>query len=118
MIIDKNLTFSELQTLAAGVSTNTLDAGPAENAYEQNFLVVKLDTPLTAAQGLSVTIETCDTAAGTYEKLATFEAAKGKNKAIAQRVPFGTKQYTRLNYAVTGAPAGKVSAFIAADIDI
>lgn len=118
MYVDKLLMFSENQTVAAGTSTNTLDGGATGNAYDERFLVVTLTNPLTPAQGLSVVVESCDTATGTYVKAATFEAAKEKGMALAQRMPYGLKQFVRLSYVVSGAPTGNLTAVIAADAKI
>ena len=118
MYMDKKLMFSTDQAVAAGLSKDTLDLGKSGNAYEEVQLVVLLDTPLTAVQTLSVAVESCDTETGTYVKSATFEAVQLKNQAIAQRMPYGLKQYVRLSYAVTGAPVGKLSAGLVLDVKI
>ena len=120
MYMDKKLILSEGQAVAAGTSQNIIDQGKNRNAYSELFLVVLLEEgkALTAAQSLSVSVESCDTEAGTYVKVATFEAEKLKTQAVAQRIPFGLKRYIRLTYAVSGTPTGNLTAALVMDVKI
>ena len=116
MYIDKYKLFSEGQTLATGVSTNTINRQVTGEAYVPLFLAVTIDAALTAAQGLEVAIEHSDTPTGTYTKLVSFTAKKQSGLVVAQRFPRGAKQYVRLQYTVTGTPTAKVNAFLTPDV--
>ena len=119
MYMDKNLVFSEGQTLAAGVSQNVIDFGAKGDGYPNAFLVVNLEKELGAAQGLTVEVQTSkDANFATVESVATFHAKKGVCNGVRQILPLGLNRYVRLNYAVVGAPTGKITAIVAADVEV
>ena len=47
-----------------------------------------------------------------------FHAKKGVCNAVRQILPLGLNRYVRLNYAVVGAPTGKLTAIVAADCEV
>ena len=119
MYVDKNLLFSENQNVAAGLSQNVLDFGTKGDANPNAFLVVNLEKELTALQGLTVEVQTAkDEAFTIIEVVGSFNAKKGVKGAIRQRLPMGLNRFVRLNYAVVGAPAGKMTAIVACDADM
>ena len=119
MYMDKNLVFSEGQTLAAGVSQNVIDFGTKEDGYPNAFLVVNLEKELSVAQNLTVEVQTSKEANfTTLESVATFVAKKGARNAVRQFLPLGLNRYVRLNYTVVGAPTGKITAIVAADCEV
>ena len=114
MYMDKQLLFSEGQTLETGVSENIIDLGPKGEAYDPLFLVVILDTPLSG--NLEVKVETSVTEDfATPKTLATFKGTEGKQHAVKERFPRGAEKYVRLTYT-TGA-TGKVTAGLVLDVD-
>ena len=119
MYMDKNLVFSEGQTLAAGVSQTVIDFSTKGDGYPNGFLVVNLEKELTVAQNLTVEVQTSkDSNFATLESVATFVAKKGVRNAVRQILPLGLNRYVRLNYAVVGAPTGKMTAIVAADVEV
>lgn len=116
MYMDKQLQFSEEQTLATGVSENIIDRKAKGDAYEQNFLVVTLDRPLGAGMTLQVDVESAKDEAFTTPKiLATFQGVEGKQQPIKERFPRGAERFVRLKYTTTAT--GKITADLVLDVD-
>lgn len=118
MYVDKGLMFSDGQNVASGVSQNVIDFGKKGDGYTGSYLVVSLEQALTASQSLVIEVQT--SAEGGFASpvsLASFTARKGTQAALRQKLPVGLDRYVRLNYTVAGAPAGKLSAIVAADVE-
>lgn len=119
MILDKQLFFSDKQTLTAvAVSTNVVDQGAAGDAYDALWFVLNVTTAITGTLGFELQTST-DEAFTSPIKLCTLAAAAhgSTGNVIITRVPKGAKKYLRVNYI--GAPtAGAVTAFLAKDISL
>lgn len=111
---DKQLEFSDKQTLAAADSTNTLNLIHPYNGTG-GFIEFIGHGITSGVTGVSVTVKDCATEGGTYVARETinFTDIKALNKGIASlSLSKPLRQYVKLTYAVTGTPAGKISAYI------
>ena len=111
---DKQLEFSDKQTLAAADSTNTLNLiHPYSGTCGfVEFIGHNIGALVT---GVTVTVKDCDTAAGTYvaRETITFNDIKALNKGLAAlSLSKPLRQYVKLTYAVTGTASGAISAYI------
>lgn len=126
MLLDQSVIFSDRQVLTATASSaNTLDLAAAGNAVPGSlYVVARLDESLNGATGLTVALQTADTADFSNAKELVSVAFGAEHLAGAGelfRLPFplGAKRYVRAYYTVAGTPsAGKVSCFVTDAIDM
>ena len=123
MIIDALLQFSDEQAVTAtAASTNYVDlrqAKPDMGLWEKQLHVVVCPTTALAGTGakLTVEIQDCDTATGTYTTIQTtgpIDIAKITSvKPLAIPMPKEHRQFIKLKYTVTGTISeGAVSAYL------
>lgn len=126
MLLDQSVIFSDRQVLKTTASSaNTLDLAAAGNAVPGSlYVVARLDESLKGATGLTVALQTADTADFSNAKELVSVAFGAEHLAGAGelfRLPFplGAKRYVRAYYTVAGTPsAGKVSCFVTDAIDM
>ena len=127
MFIDASLVFSDAQavTVTAG-STYQIDTLAAGAANVGAWLVVSVDTAVTASGAATVTFSLQDSADGVTYTDVMASAAIGKATLIAGyeawkvRIPPGVRRYLQVAYTVATGPltAGKFNAYISKDADI
>lgn len=126
MLLDQSAILSDKQVLKTTASSaNTLDLAAAGNAVPGSlYVVARLDESLKGATGLTVALQTADTADFSNAKELVSVAFGAEHLAGAGelfRLPFplGAKRYVRAYYTVAGTPsAGKVSCFVTDAVDI
>lgn len=126
MLLDQSAIFSDRQVLTATASSaNTLDLAAAGNAVPGSlYVVARLDESLKGATGLTVALQTADTADFSNAKELVSVACNAGRLADAGELfsvpfPLGAKRYVRAYYTVAGTPAaGKVSCFVTDAIDM
>lgn len=126
MLLDQSAILSDKQVLKTTASSaNTLDLAAAGNAVQGAlYVVARLDESLKGATGLTVTLQTADTADFSNAKELVSVAFGAEHLAGAGelfRLPFplGAKRYVRAYYTVAGTPsAGKVSCFVTDAVDM
>ena len=118
MILDKNLVFAK-KTDTAASPTRAIPLGQSENypapteemgVYNNLWLVVSAAEDVA---GIVVTLETSDTATGTFTPVKSYPAVTGPAGTVIVKDPFpmNVKNWVRL----TLAPAAMVSAQIVED---
>lgn len=128
MIIDKELHFSEAQTITTtAVSTNVINTGGEQNGAElgEMKILIQLKEAFTAAGAATLTIalQESDDEAFTSPTSYTLESAAAvagltKDKNYVYSLPAAlSKKYIRLNYTVATGPmtAGKLTAALVDD---
>lgn len=126
MLLDQSAILSDKQVLKTTASSaNTLDLAAAGNAVPGSlYVVARLDESLKGATGLTVALQTADTADFSNAKELVSVAFGAEHLAGAGelfRLPFplGAKRYVRAYYTVAGTPsAGKVSCFVTDAVDM
>ena len=126
MLLDQSAILSDKQVLKTTASSaNTLDLAAAGNAVPGSlYVVARLDESLNGATGLTVALQTADTADFSNAKELVSVAFGAEHLAGAGelfRLPFplGAKRYVRAYYTVAGTPsAGKVSCFVTDAVDM
>lgn len=126
MLLDQSAILSDKQVLKTTASSaNTLDLAAAGNAVPGSlYVVARLDESLKGATGLTVVLQTADTADFSNAKELVSVAFGAEHLAGAGelfRLPFplGAKRYVRAYYTVAGTPsAGKVSCFVTDAVDM
>lgn len=126
MLLDQSVIFSDRQVLTAtAASSYTLDLATAGNAAQGAlYVVARLDESLKGATGLTVALQTADTADFSNAKELVSVACNAGRLADAGELfsvpfPLGAKRYVRAYYTVAGAPtSGKVSCFVTDAIDM
>lgn len=126
MLLDQSVIFSDRQVLTAtAASSYTLDLATAGNAVQGAlYVVARLDESLKGATGLTVALQTADTADFSNAKELVSVACNAGRLADAGELfsvpfPLGAKRYVRAFYTVAGAPtSGKVSCFVTDAIDM
>lgn len=126
MLLDQSAILSDKQVLKTTASSaNTLDLAAAGNAVQGAlYVVARLDESLKGATGLTVALQTADTADFSNAKELVSVAFGAEHLAGAGelfRLPFplGAKRYVRAYYTVAGTPsAGKVSCFVTDAVDM
>ena len=121
MIIDKNLMFSDVQAVkATAESTHTVDVGDGDPGASPLELVVLSASDATGDGALVVSLQTCDSATGSFADMVQSRSLKVADlKAGASvlpiRVPRGVKRCLRLKYTVTGTLSATLTAFLTLD---
>lgn len=126
MLLDQSVIFSDRQVLTATASSaNTLDLAAAGNAVQGAlYVVARLDESLKGATGLTVALQTADTADfSNAQELVNVafgaEHLAGAGELFRLPFPLGAKRYVRAYYTVAGTPsAGKVSCFVTDAVDM
>lgn len=126
MLLDQSVILSDKQALSATApSTHTLDLTAAGNAVPGRlYVVARLDEGLTGATGLTVALQTADTADFANAKELVSVACNAANLAgvgelFSVPFPLGAKRYVRAYYTVAGTPtAGKVSCLVTDTVDL
>lgn len=126
MLLDQSVIFSDRQVLTATASSaNTLDLAAAGNAVQGTlYVVARLDESLKGATGLTVALQTADTADfSNAQELVNVafgaEHLAGAGELFRLPFPLGAKRYVRAYYTVAGTPsAGKVSCFVTDAVDM
>lgn len=110
---DKQLEFSSKQTLAAADSTNTLNLGHPYNGTG-GFIEFIGHGITSAVTGVTVTVkDSVDGVTFANRESITFTDIAALNDGLASlSLSKPLRQYVKLTYAVTGTPAGSISAFI------
>lgn len=118
MILDKELIFSEGQSLsAAGPSTNVVDQGAAGDAYVALWLVVNA-ADVTGTLGFDLETDSAEAFSSAETLLSVTAAERAEDGAIFKgRVPRGAKKYLRVKYTGT-VTAATVTAFLTKDVSI
>lgn len=115
MIIDAQNLFSNAQTVSAtAASTNVVDLGPGKIGGSLVRLFVAGDTG-SGAGTVTVALQSCATAAGTYVTHFTSGAVAGTAMANGYQVlsiplPADCEQYVKLAYTVSGTFSAKLTA--------
>lgn len=128
MILDKDLAFSEAQTIPTGAatpSTNIVDLGAVRDigVGETMELVVYLTSALVGAGTVAVIVETDDNAsfssATTAMTIGTFAAASAAGtKLFAKLQPEAiVERYMRVKYTAGTLTGGAVSCYLAHGVD-
>ena len=126
MLLDQSVIFSDKQVLTSTASSaNTLDLAAAGNAVQGAlYVVARLDESLKGATGLTVALQTADTADfSNAQELVNVafgaEHLAGAGELFRLPFPLGAKRYVRAYYTVAGTPsAGKVSCFVTDAVDM
>lgn len=126
MLLDQSVILSDKQPLTATTpSVHTLDLTAAGNAVPGClYVVARLDEKMAGADGLTVALQTADTADfADAEELARValgaERLVGSGELFRLMFPLGAKRYVRAYYTVAGTPAsGKVSCFVTDAVDM
>jgi hypothetical protein len=122
MILDKNLTFMQAGD-AAAATTKAIPLGAADmtgdttgmGPYSGLFLHVAAVAATTYGTPLVVTLQTCDTEAGTFEDVQSYggvSATTAGQPIVKAPVPFDVKNWVRLKFS----EAVTVNAHLAADV--
>jgi hypothetical protein len=127
-ILDRELEFSDAQAVTVtAASTDIVDQVQAGEAGDELYLVIQVDTTVTAAGAATVTFafETDDNSGFSSATALWTSAAIGKATLVAgyrvvkMRVPTGAEDWLRVYYTVATGPltAGAFSAFLCKDFD-
>lgn len=127
MILDKNMEFSDAQAVtASAASTNVVDTGIANANLgdgRPKRVEAVVNTDFATCDSIKFTLQECDTVGGSYTTLldgvaVLVAAAVSGKKLFSGALPTQHKRFLRGYYTIAGsnATAGKVDAFIAADI--
>lgn len=121
MILDAELILAEKQDLKSAFTSKALDLGQANpdlGMYPQFFLVL---VPTTDFVGTSLTInlQDCDTATGSFATCAaaTVKVTDIKGDIVAFRFPVTHKRYVKVNVAPTSITAGAATIAITDNFD-
>lgn len=128
MILDKDLAFSEAQTIPTGAttaSTNYVDLGAVRDigTGEDMEFVVLITTALAGAGTVAVVVQTDDNSAfsspTTAQTLGTFAAASPAGTKITAKVQPEAivERYVRLAFTSGVLSAGAASAYLAHGVD-
>ncbi len=128
MILDKNLAFSEAQTIPTGAttaSTNIVDLGAVRDigVGEDMELVVVLTSALVGAGTVAVIIQTDDneafSSASTAQTIGTFAATSAAGtRFVAKLQPNAiVERYMRVAYTAGVLTGGAASAYLAHGVD-
>ena len=124
MMIDYSLLYSDDQAITAtAASTNTVDQVKAGGPYQGARLVVKCSESFDLLTSLGIAFQTSadgSTWETLVEKTVLLADLTANSELLNIDVPAQLKEYTRVNYTVTGtAPTtGKVWAGIAVDSQV
>jgi hypothetical protein len=127
-ILDRELEFSDAQVVTVtAASTDIVDQITAGEAGDELYLVIQVDTTVTAAGAATVTfaLETDDNSGFSSATALWTSAAIGKATLVAGyrvaklRLPAGAEDWLRVYYTVGTGPltAGAFSAFLVMDFD-
>ena len=117
MIIDQFNVFTDNLAVTATGNSNTVQLMPYMGRAEQLYITVLVKTAYSAGAGVSVGLQECDTATGTFVDVVSGLTLPTPTKAGALLVfslPANTaKSFLRLKYTITGTPTtGKLFAAI------
>lgn len=125
MFLDKQLEFSNAQTIATAVSTNVIDLGPIKGTTRGieagEPMTIALTTPTVIGGGgnVVVVVQTDDaeafpsaTALLTSKALVAADFAAGP---VFLPIPAGAERYIRLSYTATGVASGTINAHVSLD---
>ena len=117
MIIDQFNVFSDNVAVTATGNSNAVQLMPYMGRGEQQYITVLVKTAYSAGATVSVGLQECDTATGTFTDVASGFTLPSPTKAgslLIFSLPANTaKPFLRLKYTVTGTPAaGNLFAFI------
>lgn len=126
MFIDKQLEFSDAQTIAAAASTNTIDLGPMKGtsrgveAGEHTSIMLATPTAIVGGGTVTVAVQTDDneafSSATTLMTSKAYSAADFAAGPIFLPFPPGAERYVRLSYTTGGTvSAGTIDAALVLD---
>lgn len=123
MILDRDNVLFDAALTKTGTS-NVLDLGQGGDAIGQELTFHNvIRTTFAGATSLTIQLETCDTAAGTYKAVVVSPAIAAAdltagNDVFCVRVPKGLKRFVRITYTVAGSTvtAGAINSFVSKDL--
>ena len=125
MIFDKENMFCEGQAITAtAASGNVIDMGQANTGFGERvelFVQSVEDFAATGEATLTVTLQDCDTEAGSFEDIQSTAAIPKADLAAGYRAPLNLppehRRFLRLNFTVATGPftAGRITAGLVKD---